>query len=86
MAGPSVETVVPSSLRGVLAKMLPHKEFQVLRAICDLIYDTGRRIFKEGQSAIKREGGNPVEQLAGNKDMLSVLCMSFIVSTAQDLN
>ncbi|KAI0742144.1 cytochrome P450 [Irpex lacteus] len=76
MAGPLAETVVPSSLRGVLAKMLPHKEFQVLRAICDLIYDTGRRIFKEGRSAIEKEGGDPVEQLAGNKDMLSVLLKS----------
>jgi hypothetical protein len=73
MAAPLVETFVPPTIRVPFARLLPHKQFQSLRLICDTIYDTGMTIFRDKKETIIQEGDEGKHQLHENKDMLSAL-------------
>lgn len=57
----------------LLARLLPHKQFQSLRVICDTMYDTGTAIFCDKKETIIEEGNEGKQQLRENTDMLSVL-------------
>ena len=79
MAAPVVEALVPSSIRGPLGRILPHKQFQILRTVCDTIYDTGKAIFSSRREAIQREGLEGIGRLEESHDMLSALRTSMFL-------
>lgn len=72
-----VEKLGPPGIRDVLARWLPHANFQALRRVVYALYDGSREIFLERKDAFQRD--NSDVPLQDSKDLMSILCTSAVV-------
>lgn len=78
MLSPYARSLGPARFRRFLANLVPDRFFQRLKTLADIMDSHSRDIFLAKKGALLRGDGTTQEQKSSGKDIMSILCTSFL--------
>lgn len=70
------------SFRRRVVELIPSKRIQRIKSIIDTMHETSTEIFRNKKAALEKGDDAVLRQLGAGKDIMSILCMSLVISTA----